>query len=92
MKLHEKLADVYKVQKSRKKCKKGLQKWLRYGIICERQALRQKNDFSKLSRKPLKRTNERSNVPVSTEKLLDDSSSEKFKSFSKKVLDNLSRK
>ena len=35
----------------------------------------------------MKRTNERSNVPVSTEKLLSDLSSEKFKSFSKKVLD-----
>ena len=34
----------------------------------------------------MKRTNERSNVPVSTEKLLSDLSSEKFKSFSKKCL------
>ena len=34
----------------------------------------------------MKRTNERSNVPVSTEKLLNDLSSEKFKSFSKKCL------
>ena len=45
LKLSEKLDDVYKAQKKAKKCKKGLQKWLRYGIICERQALRQKNDF-----------------------------------------------
>ena len=34
----------------------------------------------------MKRTNERSNVPVSTEKLLNDLSSQNFKSFSKKCL------
>ena len=34
----------------------------------------------------MKRTNERSNVPVSTEKLLNDLSSKKFKSFSNKCL------
>ena len=36
----------------------------------------------------MKRTNERSNIPVSTEKLLNDLSSQNFKSFSKKVLDH----
>ena len=35
----------------------------------------------------MKRTNERSNVPVSTEKLLNDLSSENFESFSKIKLD-----
>ena len=34
----------------------------------------------------MKRTNERSNVPVSAEKLLNDLSSKNFKSFSKKSL------
>ena len=66
-----------------KSCQKVLTGRTGCGIILERQALRQKNDFST---KPLKRTNERSNVPVCSEKLLNDSSSESSKA-SKKGLD-----
>ena len=66
-----------------KSCQKVLTGGTGCGIILERQALRQKNDFST---KPLKRTNERQERPVSAEKLQDDSSSESSKA-SKKGLD-----
>ena len=66
-----------------KSCQKVLTGRTGCGIILERQALRQKNDFST---KPLKRTNERQERPVSAEKLQDDSSSESSKA-SKKGLD-----
>ena len=47
------------IEKTQKRCKKVLTEGWGCGIILERQTLRQKNDFSKLSRKPLKRTNRR---------------------------------
>ena len=69
-----------------KSCQKVLTGGTGCGIILERQGLSEKNDFFKFSTKPLKRTNERSNVPVCSEKLLNDSSSESSKA-SKKGLD-----
>ena len=68
-----------------KSCQKVLTGRTGCGIILERQALRQKNDFST---KPLKRTNERSNVPVCSEKLLNDSSSESSKASKKDLTKN----
>ena len=58
------------------------------GIILERQALSEKNDFFKFSTKPLKRTNERQERPVSAEKLQDDSSSESSKASKKDLTKN----
>ena len=69
-----------------KRCQKVLTTVPGCGIILERQALSEKNDFFKFSTKPLKRTNERQERPVSAEKLQDDSSSESSKA-SKKGLD-----
>ena len=76
-------------EKLEKTCKKVLTFLRGYGIILERQALRQKNDFRSLSKKPKKRTNRRRETPKRFERFRDAPSSESS-TASKKELDKKS--
>ena len=76
-------------EKLEKTCKKVLTFLRGYGIILERQALRQKNDFRSLSEKPKKRTNRRQGAPKRFERFRDAPSSESS-TASKKELDKKS--
>ena len=63
-------------EKLEKTCKKVLTFLRGYGIILERQALRKKNDFRRLSKKPKKRTNRGQETPKRFERFRDAPSSE----------------
>ena len=76
-------------EKLEKTCKKVLTFLRGYGIILERQALRQKNDFRSLSKKPEKRTNRRQETPKRFERFRDAPNSESSIA-SKKELDKKS--
>ncbi len=76
-------------EKLEKTCKKVLTFLRGYGIILERQALRQKNDFRGLSKKLKKRTNRRQETPKRFERFRDAPSSESS-TASRKELDKKS--